>query len=185
LLVCSSRFSISRFLIHHRVSIFSIERFRHALVARIQGLRSKSTLMWHCCHTPNDIHRPGIGSARRPDPCRPRPLVAYAGVAVAGRLKAFHKFGKGFCLRWPRAGPRPSARCNTGVRSAEAGRRYLADNRHKMNVPGRSKATLSVRLSAISESPSPPVTSLPLRQLRQLGGRAHRRRSFPPIRKGL
>jgi hypothetical protein len=45
LLVCSSLFSVSRFiLIHHRVSTFSIGRFRHALVARIQALRSKSTL---------------------------------------------------------------------------------------------------------------------------------------------
>ncbi len=34
LLVCSSRFSVSRFiLIHHRVSTFSGERLRHALVA--------------------------------------------------------------------------------------------------------------------------------------------------------
>ena len=38
LLVCSSRFGVSRFiLIHYRVSTFLIERFRLALVARIQG----------------------------------------------------------------------------------------------------------------------------------------------------
>jgi|SRR5580693_3536189 hypothetical protein len=44
LLVCSSRFSVSRFiLIHYRASTFLIERFCRALVARIQGLRSKNT----------------------------------------------------------------------------------------------------------------------------------------------
>src|SRR3984957_14386348 len=42
LLVCSSRFSVSRFiLIHHRVSTFSGEYLRHALVAN-RGWRSKN-----------------------------------------------------------------------------------------------------------------------------------------------
>ena len=45
LLVCSSRFGASRLniLIHYWVSTFLIKRFHHALVARIQGLRSKNT----------------------------------------------------------------------------------------------------------------------------------------------
>jgi transposase len=56
LLVCSSRFSVSRYiLVRHRVSTFSSQRFRYARVARIQGLRSTNTLEWRFCHTPNDI----------------------------------------------------------------------------------------------------------------------------------
>jgi hypothetical protein len=54
LLLFSHRLSLF-ILVCYRVSTFSIERFRHALVARIRGLRSKNTLEWHSCNTRDEF----------------------------------------------------------------------------------------------------------------------------------